>query len=59
MSFKLFSKLLFISLFIISLVISGVFFSISMLKSEAVKTHLKLVELYSSIFVDNFSRTIN
>ena len=59
MSFKLFSKLLFISLFIISLVISGVFFSISMLKDEAVKTHLKLVELYSSIFVDNFSRTIN
>ena len=59
MSFQLFSKLLFISLFIISLVISGVFFSISMLKDEAVKTHLKLVQLYSSIFVDNFSRTIN
>jgi len=30
-----------------------------MLKDEAIKTHLKLVELYSSIFVDNFSRTIN
>ncbi len=59
MSFKLFSKLLFVSLFIISLIISGVFFSISMLKDEAVKTHIKLVELYSSIFVDNFSRTIN
>ncbi len=59
MNFKLFSKLLFISLFIISLIISGVFFSISMLKDEAIKTHLKLVQLYSSIFVDNFSRTIN
>ena len=59
MNFRLFSKLLFVSLFIISLIISGVFFSISMLKDEAIKTHLKLVELYSSIFVDNFSRTIN
>ena len=59
MYFRLFSKLLFVSLFIISLIISGVFFSISMLKDEAIKTHLKLVELYSSIFVDNFSRTIN
>lgn len=59
MTFRLFSKLLFISLFIISLIISGVFFSISMLKEEAIKTHLKLVQLYSNIFVDNFSRTIN
>ena len=59
MNFRLFSKLLFVSLFIISLIISGVFFSISMLKDEAIKTHLKLVELYSNIFVDNFSRTIN
>ena len=59
MNFRLFSKLLSISLFIIFLVISGVFFSINMLKDEAVKTHLKLVQLYSSIFVDNFSRTIN
>ena len=58
MNFRLFSKLLSISLFIIFLVISGVFFSISMLKDEAVKTHLKLVQLYSNIFVDNFSRTI-
>ena len=59
MTFRLFSKLLFTSLFIISLIISGVFFSISMLKEEAIKTHLKLVQLYSNIFVDNFSRTIN
>lgn len=58
MNFQLFSKLLFISLFILFLVISGVFFSISMLKDEAVKTHLKLVQLYSNIFVDNFSKTI-
>ena len=29
-----------------------------MLKDEAVKTQVKLVQLYSSIFVDNFSKTI-
>lgn len=59
MSFQLFSKLLLTSIFIVFFVISGVFFSISILKDEAIKTHLKLVQLYSSIFVDNFSRTIS
>jgi PAS domain S-box-containing protein len=58
MNIRLVSKLLSISFFIIFLIISGVFFSINMLKDEAVKTQVKLVELYSSIFVDNFSRTI-
>jgi len=58
MNFRLISKLLFISLFIIFLIISGVFFSINMLQDETIKTQLKLVQLYSSIFVDNFSRTI-
>ena len=58
MNFRLVSRLLFISLFIIFLIISGVLFSINMLKDEAVKTQLNLVQLYSSIFVDNFSKTI-
>ncbi|MDD2894452.1 MAG: PAS domain S-box protein [Aliarcobacter sp.] len=58
MNIRLVVKLLAISFFIIFLIISGVFFSINMLKEEAVKTQVKLVQLYSSIFVDNFSRTI-
>ncbi|MDD2887192.1 MAG: PAS domain S-box protein [Aliarcobacter sp.] len=58
MNIRLVSKLLSISFFIIFLIISGVFFSINMLKDEAVKTQVKLVQLYSSIFVDNFSKTI-
>ena len=58
MNIQLVSKLLTISFFIIFLIISGVFFSINMLKDEAVKTQVKLVQLYSSIFVDNFSKTI-
>ncbi|QKF77823.1 PAS domain S-box protein [Arcobacter defluvii] len=53
------SKIIIASLFIIFLVISGVFFSISVLKDETIKTHLKLVQLYSSIFVDNLTKTIN
>ncbi len=53
------SKIIIASLFIIFLVISSVFFSITVLKDETIKTHLKLVQLYSSIFVDNLSKTIN
>ncbi len=53
------AKIISVSLFIIFLVISGVFFSISVLKDETIKTHLKLIQLYSSIFVDNLTKTIN
>jgi PAS domain S-box-containing protein len=52
-------KILFASLFITSLVLTGVFLSISVLKDETIKTHLKLVQLYSSIFVDNLTKSID
>ena len=53
------TRIIIVSLFIIFLVISGVFFSISILKDETIKTHLKLIQLYSSIFVDNLTKTVN
>jgi PAS domain S-box-containing protein len=52
-------KILFFSLFITTLVITGVFLSISVLKDETIRTHQKLVQLYSSIFVDNLTKSIN
>jgi PAS domain S-box-containing protein len=52
-------KILFFSLFITTLIITGVFLSISVLKDETIKTNQKLVQLYSSIFVDNLTKSIN
>jgi PAS domain S-box-containing protein len=52
-------KILFFSLFITTLIITGVFLSISILKDETIKTNQKLVQLYSSIFVDNLTKSIN
>ena len=53
------AKIFSISFMILFFITSGVFLSISILKDEAVKTHLKLVELYSTIFADNMTKTID
>ena len=53
------AKIFSISFIILFFITSGVFLSISILKDEAVKTHLKLVELYSTIFADNMTKTID
>lgn len=53
------AKIFSISFIILFFITSGVFLSISILKDEAVKTHLKLVELYSNIFADNMTKTID
>ena len=53
------AKIFSISFIILFFITSGVFLSISILKDEAVKTHLKLVELYSTIFADNMTKTVD
>ena len=53
------AKIFSISFIILFFITSGVFLSISILKDEAVKTHLKLVELYSNIFADNLTKSID
>ena len=51
-------KTILIAFFILTIIITGVLFSLSILKDETISNHLKIAKLHSKVFSDNLAQTL-
>jgi len=52
-------KIVLISLFIISIILGGILFSMNILKNEAIRNHIEIAKFHSNVFSEQLTQTLN